>query len=87
MIVIGVLGVLFYMAFLLFSLTRGDEEEHDSALAKKLDDVEGKSHTYIDVFIMLLTMLRCVLLAGEDPDADPPHPHEFGHDGEPASLL
>mmetsp|Transcript_8568 Transcript_8568/g.14793 ORF Transcript_8568/g.14793 Transcript_8568/m.14793 type:complete len:367 (+) Transcript_8568:96-1196(+) len=61
---IGVLGVLFYLAFLLFSLTRGDEEE-DAALSKKLDDVE----------------------AGEDPDADPPHPHEFGHDGEPASLL
>ena len=82
-IVIGVLGVLFYLAFLLFSLTRGDEEE-DAALSKKLDDVEGEHNTRVRCLAMSLIVST---IAGEDPDADPPHPHEFGHDGEPASLL
>jgi Ca2+/Na+ antiporter len=64
-VVTGVLGVLFYLAFLVFSLTR--PEEDDDGSSKKTDDVS--------------------LPGSGDPDADPPHPAEFAHDGEPASLA
>ena len=39
--IVGVLGVLYYCAFLVFSLTRGDEL--DDGAQKKVDDLEAQT--------------------------------------------